>query len=80
MFAEQGNHVPIRTPYDILDGRCSELCKDLLLLNIEKDHRGWRGEEDGSSTAVEDVVGLRWTLDGLGQVVGEISNLDVLAE
>ena len=43
VLAQQSNHVAIRTPYDILDGRRSQFRKYFRLLNIKQHHRGRGG-------------------------------------
>ena len=78
MLAQQGYIVAVGAPDDVLDGRGSELGQHLLLLDIKQDHRGGRCEDQRRSTAVKDVVGLDGTFDGLDDVVGKVSGLDVL--
>jgi hypothetical protein len=70
VLAEKSNIVTISTPNDILDGRSSQFRKNLLLLNIEQSNGGSRGEDEGSSSTVEDVVGLNRTFNSLDDIVG----------
>ena len=65
MLAHESNHGPINAPDDILDRRAVDLGKRLLLLYIVQDDRRRRAEDQASSTAVEDLIGLNRRLDRL---------------
>ena len=78
MLAQQGNAVSVNAPNNILDGRCRQFGQCLLLLNIEQDDRSRGREQERGSPSIEDLVGLRRQLDGLGQRVVEIPDLDRL--
>ena len=70
MLAEKSNIVTISTPNNILDRRCSQFRKDLLLLNIKQSDGCSGGENKGSSSTIEDIVGLNGAFDSLDDIVG----------
>ena len=70
MLAEKSNIVTISAPNNILDWRSSQFRKDLLLLNIEQGDGSSRREDKGSSSTVEDIVGLDGTFNSLDDIVG----------
>lgn len=78
MLAQESDHVAIGAPDNVLDRRSGDLGEDLLLLDVEERDRSRPGEDYRGSTAVEDLVGLRRALDRLGQVVRQVSDLNVL--
>jgi len=78
VLAEKSNVVTISTPDDILDWRSSQFRKDLLLLNIEQGDGSSRREDKGSSSTVEDIIGLDGTFNSLDDIVGQIPSFDVL--
>jgi hypothetical protein len=69
VLAEKSNIVSISTPNDILDWRSSQFRKNLLLLDIEQSNGGSGGKDKGSSSTVEDIVGLDGTFDSLDDIV-----------
>jgi hypothetical protein len=79
VLAEKSNIVTISTPNDILDWRSSQFRKNLLLLNIEQGNGRSRGEDEGSSSTVEDIIGLDGAFDSLDNIVGEVPSFDVLS-
>ena len=70
MLAEESNIVTISTPNNILDWGSSQFRKDLLLLNIEQGDGCSRREYEGSSSTVEDIVGLNRAFNSLDDIVG----------
>ena len=70
MLAEESNIVTISAPNNILDWRSSQFRKNLLLLNIEQGNGSSRREDKGSSSTVEDIVGLNGAFDCLDDIVG----------
>jgi hypothetical protein len=79
VLAEKSNIVTISAPNDILDWRSSQFRKNLLLLNIEQGNGRSRGEDEGSSSTVEDIIGLDGAFDSLDNIVGEVPSFDVLS-
>jgi hypothetical protein len=69
VLAEKSNIVSISTPNDILDWRSSQFGENLLLLNIKQGDGSSRGKDKGSSSTVEDIVGLDGTFDSLDDIV-----------
>lgn len=78
VLAQQRDHSAVIAPNHILDRRRRKLGEYLLLLNIEEDNAGRCAEQQTCCTTIEDVVRLRRTLDGFGDRVAQISNLDCL--
>lgn len=78
VLAQEGDHVTIGAPYNILNGRGIDFGNNLLLLNVEKDYRRRSGEQNGRRTAVKYLGRLDRALDSLGDRVGKILNFDVL--
>ena len=65
MLAEQSYERAISAPNNILDRRCSDLRKSLLLLDIVEYDGCRRAENQAGSATVEDLVRLDRGLDAL---------------
>jgi hypothetical protein len=70
VLAEESNIVAISAPNNILDWRSSQFRKNLLLLNIEQGDGSSRREDKGSSSTVEDIIGLNGAFNSLDDIVG----------
>lgn len=78
VLAQERNHVAVLAPHDVFDERRVELGQGLLLLNVKQDHARRRGQNERGGTAVKDFIRLDGALDALGEIVGQITNLDCL--
>jgi hypothetical protein len=78
VLSEQGDHAVISAPDNVLDRKRRQLSENLLLLEIEERDGRRAGEDDACGSTVEDVVGLDGGLARLGDVEGEVSNVDGL--
>lgn len=65
VLAQQSYKISVGTPDDVFYGRAVYFRNGLLLLNVIKDNRGSRAEDEACGASVEDLVGLDWRLDAL---------------
>lgn len=78
MLAEQSDHIAVRAPHHILDRRSGDFRQGLLLLDVKQNDRVGSGEQERGGPAVKYVGGLHGALDRLGEVVGQVPDLDRL--
>ncbi len=78
VLAEEGDKGAVGTPDHVLNRRCRNFRERLLLLDVVQDDGGRRAEDEASSTAVEDLVGLHGRLDALDDRVRQVADLDEL--
>jgi hypothetical protein len=79
VFAQERDVSTIVAPHDVFHWRGRELGKSLLLLNVKQDDRRRRREQERGGTTVKDLVGLDRALDGFREVVGQVTDLNVLS-
>lgn len=69
MLAEKSNHVSIRVPDYILDGRRSDFREGFLLLNIEENDSCARRKEQACRAAIKDVISLYRAFDAFRDTI-----------
>jgi hypothetical protein len=72
------NHTAVCAPNGVLDWRSGNFGQSLLLLDVVQNNLSRAREQQRGCTTVEDLVCLHRRLDGLGDCVREVADLDHL--